>query len=103
MTEFALSHQEDPRTGQDRRDGAEKSGAKLGVRLLRAPPPPRTQPFRTIVPILAPEPSVLVRKAHWDGLVIRSMTVLTASTFLVRSLTRCETVGSDATGSDTSF
>ena len=59
----SLSHQEDPRTGQDRRDGAEKSGAKLGVRLLCAPPPPRTHPFRTITPILAPEPSVLVRKA----------------------------------------
>ena len=59
------SHQEDPRTGQDRRDGAEKSGAKLGVRLLCAPHPPCTRPSRTIAPILAPEPSVLVRKAHY--------------------------------------
>ena len=60
----SLSHQEDPRTGQDRRDGAEKSGAKLGVRLLCAPHPPCTRPSRTIAPILAPEPSVLVRKAQ---------------------------------------
>ena len=49
---------------QDRRDDAEKSGAKRGVRLLCAPHPPRTRPSRTIAPILAPEPSVLVRKAH---------------------------------------
>ena len=41
----SLSHQEDPRTGQDRRDGAEKSGAKLGVRLLCAPPPPPHSSF----------------------------------------------------------
>lgn len=53
-----------PGLAQDRRDGTEKSGAKLGVRLLCAPPPPRTHPFRTITPILAPEPSVLVRKAQ---------------------------------------
>ena len=36
----SLSHQEGPRTGQDRRDGEEKSRAKLGVRLLCAPPHP---------------------------------------------------------------
>ena len=61
---LSLSHQEDPRTGWDWRDGAERSGAKRGMRLLCAPHPPRTRPSRTIAPILAPEPSVLVRKAH---------------------------------------
>ena len=60
------SHQEGPRTGQDRRDGAEESGAKRGVRLLCAPSPPRAHPPRTVAPILVPEPSVLVRKAHCD-------------------------------------
>ena len=62
----SLSRQEGPRTGQDRRDGAEESGAKRGVRLLCAPSPPRTHPSRTVAPILVPEPSVLVRKAHCD-------------------------------------
>ena len=61
---MSLSHQEDPWAGRDRRDDAEKFGAKLGVRLLCAPPPLHTHPFRTIAPILAPEPSVLVRKAQ---------------------------------------
>ena len=61
---LSLSHQEDPWAGRDRRDDAGKFGAKLGVRLLCAPPPLHTHPFRTIAPILAPEPSVLVRKAH---------------------------------------
>ena len=53
-----------PRTGQDRRDGAEESGAKRGVRPLCAPPPPRAHPSRTVAPVLAPEPSVPVRRAH---------------------------------------
>ena len=61
---MSLSHQEGPWTGRDRRDGAEKFEAKLGVRLLCAPPHLAPTPFRTIAPILAPEPSVLVRKAR---------------------------------------
>jgi len=56
------SHQEDSRTGQDRRDDVEKSGAKRGVRLLCAPPPP--DPSRTTTPIPGPEPPFLVRKAQ---------------------------------------
>ena len=67
---MSLSHQEDPWAGRDRRDDAEKFGAKLGVRLLCAPPPLHTHPFRTIAPILAPEPSVPVRKARCRSCVL---------------------------------
>lgn len=34
---MSLSRQENPRTGQDRRDGAKRSGAKRSVRLLCSP------------------------------------------------------------------
>ena len=61
---MSLSHQEDPRTGQGRRDGAEKSGAKRGVRLLCVPPHPRTHSSRSTTPIPVPGPPVLVRKAQ---------------------------------------
>ena len=47
---------------QDRRDDAEKSGAKRGVRLLCAPPLP--DPSRTTTPIPGPELPFLVRKAQ---------------------------------------
>ena len=60
----SLSRQEGPRTGQDRRDGAEGAGSKRGVRLLCAPRPLCAHPSRTVVPVLAPEPSVPVRRAH---------------------------------------
>ncbi len=61
---MSLSNQEDPRTGQDRRDGARRSEAVQGGAAPCAPHPLRTHPSRTVAPIPVPEPPVLVRKAQ---------------------------------------
>ena len=61
---FSPERPPDWRTGQDRRDDTERSGATQGVAAPCAPLPLRTYPSRSTTTIPVPEPPILVRKAQ---------------------------------------
>lgn len=61
---FSPERPPDWRTGQDRRDDIERSGATQGVAAPCAPLPLRTYPSRSTTTIPVPEPPILVRKAQ---------------------------------------
>ena len=64
MCLLSLSHQQDPRIGQGRRDDAGGSRRRRSVRPRARRPRAAPIPSRSTALIPAPEPPFLVRKAH---------------------------------------